>query len=311
MTTRPYIEIARPDHWFKQVFMLPGTFLTFILLSPPFHWSLVVRIFLGFFAACLVASANYVINEVLDAPYDRVHPVKKNRPVPAGRIEIPIAKAEYFLLAFLGLALSLLANLPFFIANASLLLMGVLYNVPPIRTKDVPYLDTLSESVNNPIRLLLGWFIVVNNTIPPLSITLAYWMFGAFLMATKRLAEVRYIADSDLSPRYRKSLSHITQDSLIISMLIYTALFSFMAAVFVIRYHFELILLAPLVSALIGEYARLGFLPNSPAQNPEELYKQKRLMILCISVSVLFFVLLPIRLPWLNLLFDALSIYEH
>ncbi len=38
--------------------------------------------------------------------------------------------------------------------------MGVLYNVKPFRTKDIAYLDVLSESINNAIRLLLGWFFV-------------------------------------------------------------------------------------------------------------------------------------------------------
>jgi len=35
--------------------------------------------------------------------------------------------------------------------------MGLAYNVPPVRLKGWPYLDVLSESINNPIRLALGW----------------------------------------------------------------------------------------------------------------------------------------------------------
>ena len=36
--------------------------------------------------------------------------------------------------------------------------MGCLYNIPPIRTKDHAYVDVLSESINNPIRFLVGWY---------------------------------------------------------------------------------------------------------------------------------------------------------
>ena len=68
--------------------------------------------------------------------------------------------------------------------SASMLwLMGCVYNLHPIRTKDIPYIDVLSESLNNPIRLALGWHAVVTDRVPPLSLILAYWMIGAFFMA--------------------------------------------------------------------------------------------------------------------------------
>ena len=44
--------------------------------------------------------------------------------------------------------------------------MGPVYNVPPIRTKEIPYVDVITESFNNPIRLLLGWFAVTAGRIP-------------------------------------------------------------------------------------------------------------------------------------------------
>ena len=80
-------------------------------------------------------------------------------------------------------------NLPFVATIAFFWIMGVAYNVRPIRTKEVPYVDVLSESVNNPIRLLLGWFALIPDRFPPISLLLAYWMVGAFFMAMKRFAE--------------------------------------------------------------------------------------------------------------------------
>src|SRR3546814_4458791 len=70
---------------------------------------------------------------------------------------------------------------------------GLAYNVPPLRTKDVPYLDVLSESVNNPLRLAIGWAMIDPGSLPPVSIIIAYWFGGAFLMGTKRLSEYREI----------------------------------------------------------------------------------------------------------------------
>ena len=84
MKARGYLRIARLDHWFKNVFVLPGVVVAVYadptLLSTAVLWQLLVALVsIGF-----VASSNYVINEVLDAPMDALHPVKKSRPIPSG-----------------------------------------------------------------------------------------------------------------------------------------------------------------------------------------------------------------------------------
>ena len=150
-----YAVIARPDHWFKNVFMLPGTVIAALLIRVPFE-RFVGRLVLGLVSACLIASANYVINEWLDAEFDRFHPVKRNRPSVLGGLKREAVYVEYALLLVAGLALAWPIS-PLFFASALLFgVMGVLYNVRPFRSKDRVYLDVLSESVNNPIRLLLG-----------------------------------------------------------------------------------------------------------------------------------------------------------
>lgn len=60
-----YVRIARVDHWFKNVFMLPGIALA-LLFRPVPTSDVVLPILLGILSTCLVASANYVINEWLD-----------------------------------------------------------------------------------------------------------------------------------------------------------------------------------------------------------------------------------------------------
>ena len=57
---------------------------------------------------------------------------------------------------------------------ASVAAQGIFYNVPPLRTKDKAYFDVISESINNPIRLLIGWAIVDPTSLPPGSIILSY-----------------------------------------------------------------------------------------------------------------------------------------
>src|SRR3546814_15646823 len=69
-----------------------------------------------------------------------------------------------------------------------------MYNLKPLRTTHKAYLDVISESINNPIRLTLGWTMVDPTTLPPSSLLLAYWTGGAFLMGAKRLSEYRDIS---------------------------------------------------------------------------------------------------------------------
>ena len=54
----------------------------------------------------------------------------------------------------------------------------------------------LSKSLNNPLRLMLGWFAVSQVELPPVSLMISYWMVGAFFMATKRFAEYRSIGEA-------------------------------------------------------------------------------------------------------------------
>jgi 4-hydroxybenzoate polyprenyltransferase len=107
----PYILIARTDHWFKNVFMLVGVVLAYFYyggaVSPGPWWVIP----LAFFSTCIVASSNYVINEILDARTDLDHPVKRNRPIPSGRVNLKLAYAEWILLGILGLGLAWLVNL--------------------------------------------------------------------------------------------------------------------------------------------------------------------------------------------------------
>ena len=67
---------------------------------------------LALLATCLVASSNYVVNELLDAPYDMVHPEKKNRPVPSGKVRTGYAISEWLFLGTAGTMLALLVNVP-------------------------------------------------------------------------------------------------------------------------------------------------------------------------------------------------------
>jgi len=86
-----YIKIARIDHWFKNVFMLFGVLFAYFHNPNAVDIQRLPSLLIAVFATCLVASSNYALNEIQDAEFDKIHPKKKFRPIPSGRVTISIA----------------------------------------------------------------------------------------------------------------------------------------------------------------------------------------------------------------------------
>ncbi|WP_326974936.1 UbiA prenyltransferase family protein [Caproicibacter sp. BJN0012] len=297
---RNYIKIARPDHWIKNLFLLPGSFFAFFLTSQHMPWEKAAPLLIGLAATCLIASANYVINEWLDADFDRFHPTKKFRPFVTEQMSVRFLLLEYCLLCAGGLLLSARINRCFLTAELVLLAMGLLYNVRPLRLKDLPYLDVLTESVNNALRFYLGWFIITDRYYPPVSIILGFWFGGAFLMAVKRFSEYRMIADPALAGKYRKSFLHYSEKSLLISSFFYAMFSVFFLGVFLVKYRIELLLAVPFLCGLFCLYFSIGLKKDSAAQKPEKLFREKFLMLYLVCFLVLVVVLLFVNIPQLS-----------
>ena len=296
------MAIARPDHWFKNVFVLPGVAVA-LAVGAPLGWSGALALLLALVATSLIASANYTINEYLDAEFDRHHPIKSQRPSALGLIDPKVVIAQWAALSVVGLGLGFAVEPSVGWTLAVLLVMGVIYNVEPMRSKDRAYFDVLSESVNNPIRFLVGWFVLLPDAIPPASVLLSYWMGGAFLMAVKRYAEYRFIDDPERAALYRRSFAGYSAETLLQSSFLYAILSSFFLGVFLIKYRIEFIVSLPFFALLFVWYLRMGMRTRSVAQTPELLYKEKRFLsfvgVLCAVVTFCFFV----DIPWLEDLF--------
>jgi 4-hydroxybenzoate polyprenyltransferase len=288
---------------------LPGLFLAALAAHTRFS-SLVLPLIFGMAATCLISSANYTINEWLDRHFDRFHPKKRSRPSVSARLSAAGVYAQYAALIGAGLLLSAAVNRGFVLASTVLLVMGFFYNVRPFRTKDRVYLDVLSESVNNPIRLCMGWLMVLPDSMPPSSIVLGYWFGGAFLMAVKRLAEFRTIGDQSVAGMYRQSFKRYDEKSLLASSVFYAMAASLFLGVFLVKYRIELILSFPLIAGLFSWYIRMGLNEDSAAQHPEKLLRERSLMayvlLLAVVMAVLFVVDIPVLHKLLRLTFSEL-----
>jgi 4-hydroxybenzoate polyprenyltransferase len=295
-----HLAIARLDHSIKNLFVLPGVIVPISVMPQLLNAALLRKLVIAFVSITLVACSNYVINEVLDAPFDRLHPTKKNRAAARGHVNVPVAYAQWILMMLVGVGIGLLVGEKFALTAAVLWIMGCLYNIPPARTKDVPYLDVLTESINNPLRMLLGWYAVTSVLVPPVSLLISYWMIGCYFMGLKRFSELNEIGDRAVAGSYRASFKRYTPESLLVSVVFYASTAMLFFGAFIIRYRIELILGFPLVAWTMAIYFKLAFKAESSVQNPEKLYKEPLLMGAFTATVVVMGLLLFIRMPWLE-----------
>ncbi len=305
-TLQDYLAIARFDHATKHVFIIPGIILAYALrgIWPPHA---ILMLLAGCGSAVAIASANYVINEWLDREFDAHHPQKSKRTAVNTALSPTIVYLEYAILLAAGIILATFIGDLFLTTTILFAISGVFYNVRPMRTKDRAYLDVISESINNPIRLTLGWTMIDPTGLPPSSLLLAYWGGGAYLMAAKRLSEYRDIyADAGLETLhlYRRSFRSYTAENLTVSCFLYAITSAFFIAVFLIKYRVEYIVAFPLIAFLFAVYLWLALRRNSIAQRPERLFRSRRLVTTLVALILLLLVLSFVHLPFLKYVSD-------
>lgn len=288
------IDVFRPLRWYRNSFMLVAVILTIKLLSIDAHkifsFSFLYPVVVAFIALCLVASGNYGINEVCDLETDRHHPEKKNRAIPSGKISPITVCVLSILLYAAGLWLVFtIHNYMLFISLALLLISGILYNIKPFRLKDKPYLDFSFEAINNPIRLMIGWYAVAKPAnLVPASIILGFWFLGIFLMAAKRFGEIRFIQDKEEAAKYRNSFKYYTQEKLLFSMIAAAISFSYMLGALSFKYSVDVLVALPFIVIWIVWFFHLAYQQNTVVKDPERIFEKKPYLLYSLFTVLLF-----------------------
>lgn len=296
---RSYLRIARLDHWGKNLFMLPG-----VALAIGFQLSLGIEstfkaseTVMSFLALSIISSANYTINEWLDRDFDRIHPWKNKRAAVQTEMKSELVWLQWLVLAVLGLWIANTVNVYVFAFVALLLVMGLLYNVKPFRTKDVAYLDVISESVNNPIRMAIGWYAVTQTHSVPASAFIAFWGGGAFLMALKRHTEMSIVKDRGKMGMYRKSFEVWTPHALLTFSVLGALLSSAFLGVLLAGYRLEYVLLLPVLVGLFHHYLGMALRQDEAAIKPEQLWTRFGLQVWVALLILLGIILTFIDIP--------------
>jgi len=186
------IKITRPLHWIKNLSLFAAILFTGELYNPILFW----KVFWAFIAFNFATSATYVFNDILDVKVDRLHPIKKNRPIASGKMSIPVAIALSLGLSLASLYLAVNLNSLFFFMVLSYLAIQILYS---LGLKKVPIVDILIIAFGFIMRVYSGAFVIDAH--------LSVWFLlcvisvALFLASGKRRAELNVIQKTTVITR--------------------------------------------------------------------------------------------------------------
>ena len=131
-----YLKLIRPREWVKNLFVFVPPFFA----GRFFDFQLYPRLALGFLAFSLTASAVYILNDYKDMEQDRLHPIKKHRPLAAGRVKVSVSLILMAVFLVIALLLAYWLKPAFFLLILAYLAINVAYSAG---LKDIAILDII------------------------------------------------------------------------------------------------------------------------------------------------------------------------
>lgn len=147
-----FVFLLRIHHWPKNLFIFIPAFFAGALVDQVTVWLLIQ----GVLAFSLISSAVYIINDYRDIEKDRLHPVKKNRPLASGQVRPGVALVLALVLMAIGLPWGFFLNFSFGSCVLVYLMLNILYSWS---LKNIAILDTLIVSSGFLIRTLAGGWL--------------------------------------------------------------------------------------------------------------------------------------------------------
>ena len=212
---------SRPRQWPKNLLVLAA-----VLFSGEYHSSASLLAAVAATAIFTLATASlYLLNDAIDAPRDREHPVKRRRPIAAGAVPVGLAVGVGVVLSVAALALATVLAWPFGAALAVYLALQVGYS---LLLKHLVILDLLAIAVGFVIRAVAGALVIEVPVSPWLYI--CTFLLALFLAVGKRWAELGGPARSSAArpvlerytPEYLRTLVVITAAATPLSYALYT-----------------------------------------------------------------------------------------
>ncbi len=146
---RALLVSLRPHQWTKNLFVLAALAFSKHL----FDGDAVVRASAAFLVFCALSGAVYVVNDLADVERDRLHPVKRARPIASGALGVPTARAAAGFLVALGLLAAGALGQGFMLCALVYLALNLAYS---LGLKDVVIIDVLAIAIGFVLRAVAG-----------------------------------------------------------------------------------------------------------------------------------------------------------
>lgn len=216
----PVLVSLRPGQWIKNSLVFTAIIFNGQLTNPP----LLIRSLLGFLIFCFLSSASYLVNDLIDLRYDRLHPLKKYRPLASGALKPITAIQIAILLSLSGLVFSLLLSYSLFLLCLAFMIIHVLYSSI---LKKFAVLDILAIASSFIIRTFAGE--VLTHYHVPIWLMLTVIFLSLFIASGKRRSEL--VAEGGKTRpallSYRRQLLDFYTSTFANATLISYALFTF------------------------------------------------------------------------------------
>ena len=182
------IRLLRPNQWLKNLICFAGLLFSESELSR----ESVIANFKIFLSFCLISSAVYILNDIVDRKKDALHPTKKNRPIACGKISFISSLILILVLVITSMFISFENEIKAFACILVYFFINVVYS---IILKNIFIVDVFTISIGFILRLIAGVFCI--NDTPTVWAILCTFFLTSFIGFSKRFSElVKYKKDS-------------------------------------------------------------------------------------------------------------------
>ena len=284
---------ARPNQWVKNLVIFTSILFAGRLFDP----ELFFKTSIGFVLLCMLSSTSYILNDIIDYPFDKKHPTKSSRPIAAGKLSIPDGTFVVFILSLTSLVLSLFFSIPFFLVAFVFLLLHFFYS---LYFKQKPVLDIFAISFSFMLRAFAGQ--IISGYHIQIWLLLTIFFASLFIAAVKRHAELTNQGSQTRSTlaTYKETLLLFMTSTFATMTITSYSLYTFLetppligtnfssAFSFVVR-DFEarkwLMVTIPLVVYGIARYAQLLY-EKEQGEAPEKIITQDKSLIVAMFMWV-------------------------
>jgi 4-hydroxybenzoate polyprenyltransferase len=280
LSVKALLVSMRPLQWTKNL----SVFAALIISGYLFEVDVLIKVIAAFFSLSLVSSASYILNDLVDAPLDRKHPKKKERPIAKGLITYQVAVIDLLVLFFIGFGIASLVNFGFSLLVTAFFLLHISYTFV---LKRRAVWDILAISSAFILRALGGE--IASGYHLPVWLTFTVVFLSLFLASGKRRSEAVSQGDSSRPTlkQYKVKLLDFYLSIFAVSTLVSYSLFTYFAGPQAFATHYLqalfgfqsyllldrkwlMITIFPVIFGIM-KYAQIVFFGRNEGERPEKL----------------------------------------